>query len=105
MLVARVVPADHLELAGGLVRDPPPAVAEVVADLPVDERPGEGGQRVAAIGVEAIDGLDQPDRAGLDEVVEMLARAARVAARDGLDERQVLFDDARASLLLGASLG
>ena len=41
--------------------------------------------------VEAVDRLDQPDRADLDEIVELLA-AVRVAPRERANERHVLLD-------------
>src|SRR4029453_6891432 len=41
--------------------------------------------------VEAVDRLDQPDRADLDEILELLA-AVRVAPRERAHERHVLLD-------------
>ncbi|GMA85978.1 hypothetical protein GCM10025868_12280 [Angustibacter aerolatus] len=47
----------------------------------------------AALGVEPVDGVDQPDRADLHEVVERLAEVA-VALREVAHEGQVRLDDA-----------
>ena len=47
--------------------------------------------------VEAVDRLDQPDRADLDEVLELLA-AVRVAPGERADERHVLLDQLLPSL-------
>jgi hypothetical protein len=74
------------------------AVAQVVADLALDRGDGDGAKLVAAIGLEAVDGLDQPDSADLHEVVDRLA-PARIPPRDGSDEAHVLLDQARARFL------
>src|SRR4051812_30216513 len=69
----------------------PAAVAEVTLDLADDVRRRIGGQLDAAVDVEAVDRLDQPDRADLNEVLELLA-AVGVPAGQGTDERHVLLD-------------
>ena len=71
-------------------RDPhgPDAVAEVAFELAEDRRRGEGGEGDAALGVEAVDRVDQAEAGDLEEVVEGLAGAA-VAQRQPLGERQV----------------
>jgi hypothetical protein len=76
-----------------LSRDPQRAgaVAEMATDLTFYCRRDEGRERDAAIGVEALTCLHKPDRAGLHEIVELLATAC-VAARNGADERQVSLD-------------
>src|SRR5207248_8411327 len=51
----------------------PAAVAEMSLDLADDVRRGVGGQLDAAREVEAVDRLDQADRADLHQVVELLA--------------------------------
>lgn len=62
------------------------------------ELPEDRGNRIrpqvatAALG-EAVDRLDEPDRAGLDEVVHLIGAAGK-AAGDRTDEGQVLLDDA-----------
>src|SRR5712691_7631386 len=71
--------------------DRPALVAEVALDLADDVRRRIGRQLDAAVEVEAVDRLDQPDRADLDEVLELLAAVA-VAARERADERHVLLD-------------
>src|SRR5204862_5230915 len=45
----------------------------------------------AAVDVETVDRLDQPDRADLDEILELLA-AVGVAARERAHERHVALD-------------
>src|SRR3954452_1230427 len=70
----------------------PPAVAEVALDLADDVRRRVRRQLDAAVEVEAVDCLDQPDRADLDEILELLA-AVRVAARERAHERHVLLDE------------
>src|SRR4029078_5124131 len=62
-----------------------------------DVRRGVGGQLDAALEVEAVDRLDQPDRADLDEILELLA-AVRVATREGAHEGHVLLDQLLACL-------
>src|SRR5204862_2931152 len=69
----------------------PAAVAEMPLDLADDVRRGVGGQLNPAVEVEPVDRLDQPDRADLDEIFELLA-AVRVAPRERADERHVLLD-------------
>src|SRR5204862_20527 len=71
--------------------DGPAAVAEVALDLADDVRRRVGGQLDAAVHVEAVDRLDQPDRADLDEVFELLA-AVGVASGQRAHERHVLLD-------------
>jgi hypothetical protein len=58
----------------------------VALDLAGDGRHGEGRELHLAIEIEAVDGLQQPDRGDLLEVVERLALvrvAPREAARQG----------------------
>ncbi len=69
----------------------PAAVAEVTLDLADDGRRGVGRELDAALGVEAVDGLDQTDGGDLDEVVQRLAAVAE-PARQVLDEGQVHLD-------------
>ena len=77
----------------------PAAVAEVALDLADDRRHGVRLERDAAVEVEAVDRLDQPDRADLHQVVERLALAG-VAACDRPHERQVLLDQLVARTLV-----
>ena len=78
-----------LEPAGHAHR--PALVAEVALDLADDVRRRVGRELDAAVEVEAVDRLDQPDGADLDEIVELLA-AVRVATGERADERHVLLD-------------
>src|SRR5262249_19003527 len=71
--------------------DGPAAVAEVALDLADDVRRGVGGQLDAAVDVEPVDRLDEPDRADLDEIFELLT-AVRVAPGQRAHERHVLLD-------------
>ncbi len=60
-------------------------------DLSDDVRRRVGRQLHATLEVEAVDRLDQPDRADLNEILELLA-AVRIAARERAHERHVLLD-------------
>ena len=60
-------------------------------ELADDRRHRVRTEVVAPARVEAVDGLDQPDRAGLDEILGLLRRP-RETAGQGLDDRQVLLD-------------
>jgi hypothetical protein len=66
----------------------------VVAQLPDDRRHGVRAEVRPAVLTEPVDGLDQPDGADLDEIVERLGGPGE-ATGERMDERQVLFDDAR----------
>ena len=66
----------------------PDAVAEVALQLAEDRRRGEGRERRAALGVEAVDRVDQAEAGDLDQVVGRLAGAA-VAHCQPLREGQV----------------
>ena len=70
----------------------PAVVAEVALELAEDRGDGEGGEREAAAGVEAVDGLQQADRGDLVEVVAFGA-AGRVAAGEVAGERQEAVDE------------
>ena len=59
--------------------DGPPLVAEVPLQLADNRRRGIGGELDLAAGVEAVDGLDEADRADLDEVVDRLAAVTEPA--------------------------
>src|SRR2546430_5343335 len=71
--------------------DRPGLVAEVALDLTEDRRHRVRGQLDAAVRVEAVDRVDEADRADLDEVVEHLA-AADVAKGERPDERHQILD-------------
>ena len=68
-------------------------VAEVPLDLALDRRSCIRGEIDTALRIEPIDGLDQPDRPDLLEIVDVDA-VARVLAGDGANEREVLLDQA-----------
>jgi len=63
----------------------------VPADLAQDRRDGEPGEGTA-LGVEPVDGVEQPDRADLDEVVVRLPAAAE-PLREVVDEGELRLDD------------
>ena len=73
--------------------DRPSSIPEVALDLSCDRRDREGAEVDAALDVEPVDRLDQPDRSYLDEVLVQLASVA-VPPGQALDERHVLLDDA-----------
>src|SRR5215212_1808116 len=90
-LLADAVDLDRelLEVARDAHR--PALVAEVALELAEDGRHGEAGERGLAVGIEAVDRLEQTERSDLDEVVEGLA-AALVAPRELAGERQEALD-------------
>jgi hypothetical protein len=55
-------------------------------DLSDDRRNGKRGELLAAAAVVALDRVQQPDRAGLDEVI-VLDVTARVPVGEALDQR------------------
>jgi hypothetical protein len=57
-----------------------------------DRRDREGGELAAARGVVALDRVQEPDRAGLDEVV-VLRPGALVPVRECLDQGQIELDE------------
>ena len=69
----------------------PGGVAEVAADLAEDRRHRVAREREPAVGIPAVDRLDEADRGDLHEVVERLGRAA-VAQREAAGERHVALD-------------
>ena len=70
------------------------AVADVALHLAGDRRDSERGELVAAARVVAVDGVEEADRARLEQVVELRARAP-VPAGQRLDEGQVELTSAR----------
>ncbi len=54
----------------------PDSVAEVALELAEDRRRGKGGEGDAALGVEAIDRVEQAEVGDLEQIVEGLAGAA-----------------------------
>jgi hypothetical protein len=77
--------------------DRPRPVAEMPLDLTLDRRDREGREVDAPIELEAVDRVDEPDRADLYEILVGLA-AADVPAREPADEREVLLDERGARL-------
>ena len=67
-------------------------VAEVALELADDRRDGERGEREAAVGVEALDRLQQGERGDLLEIVEL--GLAVVAPSEVAAERQEALDQA-----------
>src|SRR5260370_13948496 len=95
----------HVLVQGQLEFLPPPRAAdrpalvrEMPLDLPDDGRRGVGGELDAAAEIEPVDGLDQPDRGHLGQVVEPLAPVPE-PARQVLDERQVQLHELAADAL------
>jgi hypothetical protein len=68
----------------------------VPPDLAGDRGDREGAELGAAVGLEAVDRLDQTDRPDLDEVLDLLAAPCK-PIREPPHERQVLLDQAVAS--------
>src|SRR5205814_2126874 len=75
----------------------PALVPEVPLDLADDVRGRVRRQLDAAVEIEAVDRLDQPDRADLDQILELLP-AIRVPTRERAHERHVLLDQLLARL-------
>ena len=84
---------------GGVLLDSPrdpddsAAVAQMPADLSLHAARDVGRQADCALGVAAVDGPDQADRADLHEVLEPLA-SSREARGGTAYERQMVFDHA-----------
>jgi hypothetical protein len=72
--------------------DEPAPVSQVTLDLADDVRHGERRQVYAPSRLEAIDGLDQPDRPDLHQIFHVLTSMGE-AVRERLDERQVRLDE------------
>src|SRR5690606_16608696 len=77
-------------------RPQPPLVLEESADRPHDEGDGVGGEAVAPVGIEALQGLQEPDGARLDQLLQV-DPAPPEAAGDLADQGQV----AQGQLLAG----
>jgi hypothetical protein len=69
----------------------PALVPKVPLDLAEDGRGGVGGELHAAVGVETVGGLDQPDHPDLHQILQWFATAA-VLARDVVHQRHVQQD-------------
>jgi hypothetical protein len=78
--------AHALQLAGD--PDSSRSIAQVVFDLALDYRRGERREGHASAGIKPIAGLDQPNRAYLNKVLQLLT-LADVAAGNRSDEREV----------------
>ena len=103
----RGAPEGRREVLGGAVHlhpqlvqparyvDGADVVAEVPLDLADDGRHREGRELHAAVGVEAVDRVDQPDRADLDDVLHRLVAAAEAGGRVP-HEREVGLDEGAA---------
>ena len=68
-------------------RSVPDAVAEVAPKLAEDGRRRVGGERRAAVGIEAVQRLNQPEACDLDQVVERLGASA-ISESQGPCQRQ-----------------
>ena len=80
----------------------PDAVAEVAAQLAEDRRPGEGRERDAALGVEALERRDEAEAGDLDQVLARLDPAA-VAHREAAGEGQEAADELLAGVLVAGA--
>ena len=69
----------------------PTLVPDMALDLADDVRNRKRGQLAPAPMVETVDRVDEPDRAGLEQVV--VVAAALVATRERLDQREVQLDE------------
>src|SRR5204863_9747009 len=69
----------------------PSVVAEVALELAEDAGDGEGGEADTALGVEAVDRVDQPDARHLLEVLQR-DRLAAVAVGEPTGQRQEALD-------------
>jgi hypothetical protein len=65
----------------------------VTLDLTGDRGARKRGEVDAALRLEAIDGVDQPDRSDLHQVLE-LRPVANEVSRDGTNQREVIEDQA-----------
>src|SRR5207248_1567443 len=76
------------------LREPhePALVGQGMGDCAADAPARVGRERGATLGIEAVDRVEQPDRAFLDEIVEREAEVA-IAERDALHESDVQLDD------------
>src|SRR5439155_17029293 len=70
----------------------PGPVTEMALELAQDRRDGVAGEGDVAIGVEAVDRLDEPERRDLEEVLERLL-GALVAARELARQQQEALDE------------
>ena len=91
-LLDHPVQTDVQVLKGPRHLDRPALVAEVALDLAQDGRGGIRGELHPSAEIEAIDGLDEPDGADLDEVLHRLA-ARSEATGQALDQRKVAGDE------------
>ena len=100
-LVARAIDGEIELLQAARHLDGPALVAKVSFDLADDRRRRIGRELDAAFQIEAIDGLEQSDRADLHQVVERLA-AIRKPHREKSNQVEVHDDELVAqSLVLG----
>ena len=85
-----------LDLAGSAAYRPrhPVELAQAVVDGAPDARRGERLELHTALGIEAIDGVDQTEHAGADEVarVDAARQSGTDTTGDELDERRVVHD-------------
>ena len=85
-----------LDLAGPAAHRPrhPVERAQPVEDRAADARHGERLELHAALGVEALDGVDQAEHAGADEVarIDAVRQAGADTTGDELHQRRVVHD-------------
>ncbi len=73
-------------------------VAEMALDLARNGQRREGRELVAEVGVEAVDGLDQPEIADLDDVVQRLAAILKLT-RQEVNEVSIGVNELRANTI------
>ncbi len=98
---ARELHPELLEPPGDVHR--PGSVAEVTPDLAEHRRHRERGELDTSVDVEALDGVDQPDGAHLDEVLERLA-APGVPRRERSHEGQQLGEHTVSGLTVAVTM-
>src|SRR5215204_3846376 len=102
-LVARLDERLPLELATLSVDELRRPCPEMSLDLAVDGRDRERGEVDAAVELKAVDGLDQADRAHLNEVLELLSPPCVLPGQPA-DEREVLADQAVACVSIAVAV-
>jgi hypothetical protein len=72
---------------------PPASIAQIAFELPDHTGHGVGHERVAVVGVVAVDGSDQPSSGGLAQVLRSGSAAGVVAVGQTVSQAKVGQDD------------